>query len=216
MSKVDFHIHTTASDGTLSPRNVVRLAKENNINLISITDHNTTKGLHEAIKEGNNLKINVIPGIELTTIYNNEDIHLLGYFRDNSYQNNSFEKILKCLRDYKIINNKKINIKDGLNLLKSYNALVVLAHPILIKKNKPLDLIKNFEFDGIEAIYPKNSPNDTINFNDIAKSYKKLITAGSNFHSMATYNSSHGNLGCMTLSYKNTTKFIKNFNNHIY
>ena len=65
--KGDFHIHSTASDGNCTPSQVVTLAKKRNIDIMALTDHNTTSGLDEAIKRGNDIGIKVIPGVELST-----------------------------------------------------------------------------------------------------------------------------------------------------
>lgn len=79
----DLHLHSTASDGNLSPREVVGLAKEKGIQVISLTDHDTTQGLAEAMAAGKELSVKVIPGIELSTETQGEEIHILGYYIDH-------------------------------------------------------------------------------------------------------------------------------------
>lgn len=81
MREIDLHTHTTASDGTLSPRQLVRLAKENGLKAIAITDHDTTTGFDEAFATGKELGVEVIPGIEISTKYSGP-IHILGYYID--------------------------------------------------------------------------------------------------------------------------------------
>lgn len=79
--KFDLHVHTNHSDGRLSPTEIVNLAIRKGLSGIAITDHDTTTGIDEAInqsKKYDNFK--VIPGIELSSIYNNEEVHILGYF----------------------------------------------------------------------------------------------------------------------------------------
>lgn len=78
--KADLHMHSEHSDGTLSIAKLVSYAKTKHLNIIAITDHDSTSGVHEAIKIGNELNIKVIPGIELSTYRNNESVHILGYF----------------------------------------------------------------------------------------------------------------------------------------
>jgi len=80
----DLHLHTTASDGTLTPYQMVKFAKETGISAIAITDHDSTSGLEEAISAGNDLGIEVIPGIELSTLDGEKEVHILGYFIDPS------------------------------------------------------------------------------------------------------------------------------------
>ncbi|PKL70948.1 MAG: phosphatase [Methanomicrobiales archaeon HGW-Methanomicrobiales-1] len=80
----DLHLHTTASDGTLTPYQMVKFAKDAGLSAIAITDHDSTSGLEEAISAGNELEIEVIPGIELSTLDGEKEVHILGYFIDPS------------------------------------------------------------------------------------------------------------------------------------
>lgn len=102
----DLHIHTTASDGTFSPSQVVQLAQQKSLKGIAITDHDTTDGIAEALKEGERLNLKVVPGIEISTHLNQEEIHILGYFID--YQADFLQNQLHHLRRERILRNKKI------------------------------------------------------------------------------------------------------------
>lgn len=82
MSYADLHLHTTASDGTLNPADLVALAKDKGFSAIAVTDHDTTAGLAEALAAGAKLKIEVIPGIELSTLSGDREVHILGYYPD--------------------------------------------------------------------------------------------------------------------------------------
>lgn len=252
--KGDFHLHTTASDGKFSPKELVNMASKENIDIMSITDHDTIYGVLEAVLEGEKLGIKVIPGLELSTLYHKENIHILGYFNDitqidcklkdylkdmNEYRTYRGKKIVENLDkffniklDYeKILDdaegiiarphiakaiiaagynykwdyifknfigenspayvpNKKLSTEEGIKILKEHNALVVLAHPILIKNIDVAELL-NMPFDGIEAIYSMNEPKDTTIFKTLAKKYNKIITAGSDFHGMTKEDSKH-------------------------
>ena len=79
MREIDLHIHTTASDGTLSPTEVVRTAHELGLSAIAVTDHDTVSGYAEAAAEGKALGMEVVPGVELSSRYG-KTIHILGYF----------------------------------------------------------------------------------------------------------------------------------------
>ena len=82
MDKIDLHIHTTASDGTMCPRDVVSLAAMQGLKAIAITDHDTMAGLSKAGEAGELLGVTIVPGIELSTEYQGSEVHLLGYFLD--------------------------------------------------------------------------------------------------------------------------------------
>lgn len=95
--KVDLHSHTTASDGVQPPAENVKLAKENGLKAIGITDHDTVAGLPEAIAEGQRMGIEVVPGIEISSSYEGIDIHVLGYYIN--FENEQLLDRLKQLRD---------------------------------------------------------------------------------------------------------------------
>lgn len=110
----DLHVHTNFSDGEFSPEEVVNKAFNKGLNGIAITDHDTVSGINIASKHGNTYEnFFVIPGIELGTIYNNEEVHILGYFID--YNNNELINITKKLRSSRI--ERAIKILTKLNEL---------------------------------------------------------------------------------------------------
>ncbi|MDX1495855.1 MAG: PHP domain-containing protein, partial [Longimicrobiales bacterium] len=80
--RLDLHMHTTASDGAWSPDEVVRGAVAGGLDVISITDHDTAAGVAPAQEAASELRIQVIPGIEVSSTFQRQDIHILGYFVD--------------------------------------------------------------------------------------------------------------------------------------
>lgn len=81
MKRIDLHVHTTASDGTFSPADAVRLAQETGLAAIAITDHDTVSGYAEAARAGAALGVEVVPGIEISTKFHHA-VHILGYYID--------------------------------------------------------------------------------------------------------------------------------------
>jgi predicted metal-dependent phosphoesterase TrpH len=79
---IDLHLHTTASDGTLSPTEIVRYAKQKRLEAIAITDHDTVEGVEEALLASKENGIEVVPGIEISAEYPNGTLHILGYYID--------------------------------------------------------------------------------------------------------------------------------------
>lgn len=75
---LDLHIHTTASDGTCTPEQVVRMARKKGFSLIAITDHDTMDGVKEALEAGRQNNVEVIPGVEISAGVELE-VHILGY-----------------------------------------------------------------------------------------------------------------------------------------
>lgn len=82
MAGLDTHIHSTASDGSLSPTRLVELAKEQGLLGLALTDHDTVSGNREAAAKAAQLDIAFIPGIEFSTELEERDIHILGYWLD--------------------------------------------------------------------------------------------------------------------------------------
>lgn len=78
--KIDLHMHSTASDGVFSPTEVVQKALECGLNVIALTDHDTTNGLHEARHAAKNTSLDVIAGIELGCENGYRGIDVLGYY----------------------------------------------------------------------------------------------------------------------------------------
>lgn len=81
MRKIDLHVHTACSDGTVTPAELVRLAKEAGLSAVAITDHDTEAGVREAEEAGRRLGIEVVPGIEISTKHL-VAVHILGYYID--------------------------------------------------------------------------------------------------------------------------------------
>lgn len=81
---VDLHTHSTASDGSLSPQDLVRYAKKKRAAAISLTDHDTVEGLEEALTAGQEQDLEVIPGLEISAQYKGGTMHILGYYIDPS------------------------------------------------------------------------------------------------------------------------------------
>lgn len=77
---VDLHAHTHCSDGSLSPEELVRLAKQKGLAAVAVTDHDTTAGLAAALSEGARQGIQVIPGIEFSTSWEDHEVHMIGLF----------------------------------------------------------------------------------------------------------------------------------------
>jgi len=82
---IDLHTHSTSSDGTYSPTDVAVLAKQASLSLIALTDHDTMAGVDECFKKGRELGLFVIPGVEMSCVYEEKEIHILGYLLSASF-----------------------------------------------------------------------------------------------------------------------------------
>ncbi|MBI5167401.1 MAG: PHP domain-containing protein, partial [candidate division NC10 bacterium] len=91
----DLHLHSTYSDGTFTPTEVVQKAHELGFSTISLTDHDTVAGLSEAFEAARDAGLELIPGVELSVDQDGSEVHILGYFIE--WQDANFVKTLKEL-----------------------------------------------------------------------------------------------------------------------
>ena len=237
----DFHSHSNYSDGFYSVYDVVDRAIKNNLNVLGLTDHDSVFGVDEAFEYGLKKGIYVLKGMELSTLIDNENCHLIAYFKHNIVPKELYEfsqniidtrkarakKMMENIRDTfnvkidldslfkgviitrgnmmtNLLNNNpkkdkkelafmvsndspcyipasKMTYVDGIKLLRSFGAIIILAHPTLMT----LDHVKSvleYGIDGIEVRYPKNKPLEEDLFRNLAKEYNLFVSAGSDFH----------------------------------
>ena len=120
MSPIDLHTHSTKSDGTFSPEELIRYAQAKGLFAVALTDHDTADGIEEALLTARKLReeVNklsgssspivpeVIPGVELSTEYRGRDIHVVGLFID--WKNCGFISKLREFADARIYRNQKM------------------------------------------------------------------------------------------------------------
>jgi predicted metal-dependent phosphoesterase TrpH len=110
--RADLHLHTTASDGRLEPRELVCLAATRGLEIIAITDHDTIGGVEPALEAAQSYSsISVVPGVEINTDVSHGEVHILGYFVD--YNDDRFNNKLQGLR-----NSRRERAKKMLNELR--------------------------------------------------------------------------------------------------
>lgn len=218
----DLHIHSTASDGSLSPRQIVKLAKSRGIDTIAISDHNSIDGLAEASEAGKEYGVSVIPAIELSTRFNDESIHILGYFRNEKFNSTDFQQILKLVKTHgahklrKVLLgfrkhqtfNKYLSSSEGIYLLRAFGAAVVLAHPVRISEKNLLSLL-SMPFDGIEAKYCRSNDYYTNLFINVALKKFSFYTGGSDFHTNKVSDHKHSLIGEPYLESTEIQRFLE-------
>jgi len=106
MNRIDLHTHSSHSDGSLSPRQLVQLAKDRRLRAIALTDHDTVAGLEEALEAGKELGVEVVPGVEISAQYPPGTMHILGYYLRAS--NRELLGALKKLQQARAARNPKI------------------------------------------------------------------------------------------------------------
>lgn len=97
---LDLHIHSTASDGTLTPSALVGAAQGAGLTTIALCDHDSVAGIAEALDAGRSLGIGVIPGVELSAETDGISVHVLGYFIDHT--DAELGRLLATLREIRL------------------------------------------------------------------------------------------------------------------
>ena len=106
MSRLDLHLHTTHSDGSCTPTEVVNMAHQAAVTALAITDHDITTGIAEAIAAGEQCGIEIIPGVEISSLAGSSELHILGYFLD--WRDSDLLDRLKTLRESRHRRNPRI------------------------------------------------------------------------------------------------------------
>lgn len=262
----EFHIHTTASDGVLELEEVLGYVS-GKLDYISITDHDILDNSVKAREIAEKYGLIAIVGVEVSTYHNGENVHILGYFNDNSNLD-ELNDVLKYIRDNRVkrlylikerlkevfginlditpllklstitrgsigreivkqdgrytleqvfdnmigvdcpayIPATKITSEEAIKLIHDAKGKAVLAHPTLLKRNDPIEIIE-MGIDGIEARYPLNKEGEEQKYRALAQKYHLFVTAGPDFH--AHNDSRHGELLSTFLEDQDLEIFLK-------
>jgi predicted metal-dependent phosphoesterase TrpH len=212
MSRIDLHTHTTFSDGSFSPTDLVALANQQGLDILAITDHDTTEGLPEAMEATKGLSLELIPGIELSAQFQNREMHILGYFINMT--DPQFQTRLEALRSTRSVRISQIldrlhtlgmNISldeveqasgtgtigpeahEIISWIIDAGGIPVLAHPYWEGLNKEdsttaCHTLVEHGLQGLEVFYGTFSARH-ISFNlGLARKFDLLMTGGSDFH----------------------------------
>ena len=130
--KIDLHNHSYYSDGVFSPAEVVRLADEADCNLFALTDHDTTDGLSEAQQMADELSVNLISGVEISALWRNMTIHIVGLnidINNNILQKGlSYNQSLRKERAVKIsLGLRRAGVRDALEKTKELSKTDMLT-----------------------------------------------------------------------------------------
>ncbi len=130
MKRIDLHVHSTRSDGTYSPTELVDYAIQKGLAAFALTDHDCVDGLDEAIAYADSLRLTnpevpeVIPGVEFSTEYKGSDVHIVGLYID--YKAPKFQKYLVDFVESRTLRNQKMCklLQEGAGMDISYEALL--------------------------------------------------------------------------------------------
>lgn len=169
MDRIDLHTHTTISDGTMTPSQLVEYAKQKQLKAIAITDHDGIDGVSEAIKTGQIYGVEIVPSIEFATDYNGTELHILGHYID--YKNEKLLNIIKDIQQNRHNRNKRmidklnnigfdVSIDELYNIAKNKN-IITRAHFALLLLEKGYvksreEAFQKYISPGCVAYVPRN------------------------------------------------------------
>ena len=156
MKAIDLHVHSTKSDGSYTPTELVNYALEKGLSAFALTDHDTTDGITEALAAAKGKNIEVIPGIEFSSEYEGRDIHIVGLYID--YESDYFKRRL-----VHFVNGRKIRNVEMCTRLTEHGMPVTyeeLEAEFNILLQQPDSAVKNAErFGSIAHALPVISDN---------------------------------------------------------
>lgn len=134
--RLDLHVHSNASDGAWAPADVVRAAREGGLDVLAISDHDTTDACGPAVELGVELQIQVVPAIEMSSTYDGHDIHVLGYFVDpDAPALRSHERVARTRRDARM--HEMLAKLSGLGIELSFEDVERMAGPDRVALGRP-------------------------------------------------------------------------------
>lgn len=186
---VDLHVHSTVSDGTYTPSELVIYAKNKNLTAFALTDHDTIDGVAEAVETGNRNGVTVIPGIELSSFHLGKEIHILGL--NLNYKD---EELINALSEYMrireerneklivLLNQHGFPVTTELMLERFPNSIITRAHYAawMVENGyiKSKDIaFKKYLGDGCPCYLPKERVTPEYAINLIKNSGGKAVLA---------------------------------------
>lgn len=170
----DLHCHSTFSDGVYTVDHLCKLAEEEGLKHIAVSDHNTLAAAKYAYDNKRIHGVELIPAVEWTAIADGRSIvHILNYFPKNLINDSSFKA-----RDH-----HNLDAEALLKELKEHGGIVVVAHPEYYNSMAFCkEMAKKGLIDGIETNHPTTTPAGRTAAFDIVEKYNLLGTGGSDYH----------------------------------
>ena len=239
---LELHCHTTYSDGLLTPTQLVEVAVQAGVKALAITDHDTLSGWEEAIQAAKTSDLEIVTGVELSTVYNERSLHILGFYPNRGklekplkerlngrknraeliiaklaklgypvelefmgegvapsrphiamamvkagYVKSSQEAFDRWLGDHKpaFVQYEKFSSLEGIELLKSCDAVPVWAHPFLFQGGDVETVFHELlqaGLMGLEVYHPGHTPKQMQILEQWCDEYQLLKTGGSDYH----------------------------------
>ncbi|MGI5819157.1 MAG: DUF294 nucleotidyltransferase-like domain-containing protein [Armatimonadota bacterium] len=208
-TRVDFHCHTSFSDGSLTPRELAERLAADDVRFAALTDHDTLSGLRTFHRAAARRGIGYVAGVEITTQYEGREAHLLAYGFDPEHlglrealqairrgRPPSAQSVTGAMRfraengdnnDTRPVRGGRMEIADAIALVHEAGGKAFLAHPLSLepdpeKLGEVLTALREMGLDGIEAIYGPYTPVQRKRLCGQADERGLLVSAGGDVH----------------------------------
>lgn len=172
---VDLHVHSYFSDGTMSPEEILKKAKNAGVSVLAITDHDVLDGSRELLRLAEDYDINCISGVELDVVEQGVNFHVLAYNID--LNNHRYD----CV--------KFPEMKEVCDIIHNAGGKAILAHPgKVIRTEKSIEFknilkgLINKGIDGIECYYPSHTKEIADMCQEVCRQHDLIKTTGSDCH----------------------------------
>lgn len=211
-TRVDFHCHSTYSDGTLSPRELAEQLADDGVAFAALTDHNTVEGLPAFAQALARHEVGAVTGVEISAWHESGEVHLLGYGFDPNHS--ELQDVLRVLRQRDlpanttvhdavrerslfapmagavaaaVANGGHLSVETAIRLIHDAGGRAFLAHPLVTETELEqlrslLVTLQAVGLDGIEAVYEPYAPAEQERLRSLAAELGLLVSAGSDAH----------------------------------
>ncbi len=164
--KADLHMHSTFSDGTRTTEELFQIAKENQVDLISITDHDICTSIDVNRRLSKHYGVAYIPGIELSTLMNHKPVHILGYFTDDSYQSKSMMEYYVFIRNSRLnrVNKFIENLKKYFDIEITYDQVISYSNGIVARPHIAKAIQANYPQYSFDTIFEEFIGDNSVAF----------------------------------------------------
>lgn len=177
--RVELHCHSNVSDGSLNPAGLAKICAKADVQFAALTDHDTTDGLEKFEQICSKNAVGFVSGIEITSVVNDQDIHILGYGFER--RSDSFSSLLAP------VNEGTPDAETVIKRIHKAGGIAVLAHPFAGGRDretvtKLIEKLTQTGLDGIEVIHHSATEEDQNFLRKTALENDLVISCGSDFH----------------------------------
>ncbi len=152
---IDLHMHSTASDGSFAPAELIKMAKERHLYAVALTDHDTVAGLEEFMAAAEKDQVTAVPGVEISTTFDHREVHILGLFID--YHSAELNAFLDMVRTRRHERNERIiaKLRERGYEITLEDATAMAGGDVVGRPHIAMALRAKYEFESMQDVFDK-------------------------------------------------------------